>query len=103
MQVQFTVQVIYNSDMHAAPPPPSLVLYAYTLRNINIRLKYLVRVGGRGRSGRKKVGRELSRTGELFSGVQVEKRIHFSTPNAGFSGQKNVKGTQKYVVLGVFG
>jgi hypothetical protein len=30
-------------------------------------------------------------------------QLHFSTPEAGFSGQKSIKRTQKQVALGVFG
>jgi hypothetical protein len=57
--------------------------------------------------GVKKVGRALSRTGEIFPGVgklywfplaRNKPEIHFSTPEAGLSGQKLIKRTQKYVV-----
>jgi hypothetical protein len=64
---------------------------------------------------RKKVGRALSRTGELFSGVEnwvsgfhyllvarKKPEIQFSSPEAGLCGQKTIKRTQKCVALGVF-
>jgi hypothetical protein len=70
----------------------------------------------------KKVGRALSRVGEFFSGVEkwisgfhyraayytgisspskIQKKpeIHIPTPEAGLSGQKSIKRTQKYVVF----
>jgi hypothetical protein len=38
-----------------------------------------------------------------FPIVRKKPEIRFSTPEAGLSGQKPIKRTQKYVALGVFG
>jgi hypothetical protein len=63
----------------------------------------------------KKMGRALSQTGGGFLGCRKvdfwfplrcspkETRNPLFTPDAGLSGQKSIKRTQKYVVLGVFG
>jgi hypothetical protein len=67
----------------------------------------------RGRSGRKKSGQGTLPGGETFPGcrkvdfwfllTRKKTEIHFSAPEAGLSGQKTIKRTQKHVVLGVFG
>ena len=67
----------------------------------------------RGRSGRKKSGQGTlpdggtalgcRKVGFWFPLARKKPEIHFSTPEAGLSGQKSIKHTQKYVVLGVFG
>ena len=54
------------------------------------------------------MGRALTRTGELFPGcrkllARKKPEIRFSTLEAGLFGQKPIKRTQKYVLLGVFG
>ena len=66
-----------------------------------------------GRSGRKKSGQGTLPDGGTFLGcrkvdfrlplARKKPEIHFSTPEVGLSGQKSIKRTQKYVVLGVFG
>ena len=65
----------------------------------------------RGRSGRKKSGQVTLPDGGTFLGcrkfdfwfplARKKLEIHFSTPEAGLSGQTSIS-TQKYVVLGVF-
>ena len=67
----------------------------------------------RGRSGRKKTGQGALPDGGTALGcrkvdfwfplARKKPEIHFSTPEAGLSGQKSIKRTQKHVVLGVFG
>jgi hypothetical protein len=67
----------------------------------------------RGLSGRKKSGQGTPPDGGAVLGCRkadfwfplARKKlgIHFSTPEAGLSGQKPIKRTQKRVVLGVFG
>ena len=66
----------------------------------------------RGRSGRKKMGRALPYGGNFLGCRKVDFRlplarkkpeIHFSTPEAGLSGQKSIKRTQKYCVVRRFG
>jgi hypothetical protein len=39
----------------------------------------------------------------LFPLARKKPEIHLSTPEAGLSGQKSIKRTQKHVALGVFG
>jgi len=41
--------------------------------------------------------------GFWFPLARKKPEIHFSTPEAGLSGQKSIKCTQKHVALGVFG
>jgi hypothetical protein len=43
------------------------------------------------------------KVGFWFPLARKKLEIHFSTPEAGLSGQKPIKRNQKYVVLGVFG
>jgi len=66
----------------------------------------------RGRSGRKKSGQGTLPDGGTFLGcrkvdfwfklARKKPEIHFSTSEAGLSGQKSIKRTQKCVVLGLF-
>ena len=66
----------------------------------------------RGRSGRKKSGQGALPDGETFLGcrkvgfwfplARKKQGIHFSTPEAGLSGQKTIKHTQKHSRFGCF-